>query len=62
MDSFIQVIKTSKSKEFLILFELFQGIEKEIESGPRYILKEVHIKTPDKDSRKVSITHLINKI
>lgn len=45
-----------------MLLELFQGIEKEIESGPRYILKDVHIKTSDKDSRKITITHLINKI
>lgn len=42
--------------------ELFQGIEKEIESGPRNILKDVHIKTPDKDSIKITIMHLINKI
>lgn len=45
-----------------MLLELFQGIEKEIESGPRYILKEIHIKTPDKDSRKITIMHRINEI
>lgn len=54
------VIKASKSRTFWIVFELSQGLEKDIESVPRYSLKELHIKTPDKDSRKT--THLIKKI
>lgn len=52
LGQFMLVIKTSKSREFWILFELSQGLERDIESVPRYSLQDVHIKTPDKDSRK----------
>lgn len=59
LGQFMLVIKTSKSREFWILFELSQGLERDIESVPRYSLKELHIKTPDKDSRKITLISLI---
>lgn len=59
LGQFMLVIKTSKSREFWILFELSQGLERDIESVSRYSLKELHIKTPDKDSRKIILISLI---
>lgn len=59
LGQFYACYKNFKEQEFWILFKLSQGIEKDIESVPRYILKELHIKTPDKDSRK-NHTHRIN--
>lgn len=53
--------KIFKDQGVLNIIWTIPGHRKRDRKWPK-ILKEVHIKTSDKDSRKITVTHLINKI